>query len=193
MQRRATEVAARRKELQHKRTSLADERTELARDNQLRRRVHDFAARIHAVIDTLDDTQKQELLRLLIEDVRVTGWNVQIRLRIALDPPPDPTSPPHPTGKPPSQQPRPVSSQNSLRSVSGHLRRVLPNAPHRPQEGSRQNQLANHPQRSGDFSWPPVGTSTWPLTHRLRSQPRPTGAFKPRELDPIGWPGRGGS
>ena len=96
LQRRATEVAARRKELQHKRTSLADERTALARDNQLRRRVHDFAARIHAVIDTLDVTQKQQLLRLLIEDVHVTGWHVQIRLRIALDPPPP--DPPHPTG-----------------------------------------------------------------------------------------------
>ena len=93
MQRRATEVSSRRKELQHKRTSLADERTALARDNQLRRRVHDFAARIHAVIDTLDDIQKQQLLRLLIEDVRVTGWHVQIRLRIALDPPPPGTRP----------------------------------------------------------------------------------------------------
>ena len=110
---------ARRKELQHKRTSLADERTALARDNQLRRRVHDFAARIHAVIDTLDDTQKQQLLRLLIEDVRVTGWHVQIRLRIALDPPPpDPTGPTNPKGKP-SPHPRPVSSQDGLRSVGG--------------------------------------------------------------------------
>jgi site-specific DNA recombinase len=122
MQRRATEVAARRKELQHKRTSLADERATLARDNQLRSRVHDFAARIHAVIDTLDDTQKQQLLRLLIEDVRVAGWHVQIRLRIALDPPPP--EPPHPTGptgttgprgKP--SPPRPVSTQDRLRSV----------------------------------------------------------------------------
>src|SRR5262249_58920921 len=84
----------RRKELQHKRTSLADERTALARDNQLRRRVHDFAARIHTVIDTLDDNQKQQLLRLLIEDVRVTGWHVEIRLRIALDPPPPHRPPP---------------------------------------------------------------------------------------------------
>ncbi len=124
LQRRATEVSSRRKELQHKRTSLADERTALARDNQVRRRVHDFAARIHAVIDTLDDTQKQQLLRLLIEDVRVTGWHVQIRLRIALEPPPPqpphPTSPTHPTGRPSPQHPRPVSSQNGLRSVSGH-------------------------------------------------------------------------
>ena len=120
MQRRATEVSSRRKELQHKRTNLAHERTALARDNQLRRRVHDFAARIHAVIDTLDDTQKQQLLRLLIEDVRVTGWHVQIRLRIALDPPPPhPTGPTNPKGKPSSPHPRPVSSQDGLRSFGG--------------------------------------------------------------------------
>jgi hypothetical protein len=126
MQRRATEVSSRRKELQHKRTSLAHDRTELACDNQLRRRVHDFAARIHAVIDTLDNTQKQQLLRLLIEDVRVTGWQVQIRLRIALDPqPPDPTDPPNRKCKPSSPHPRPVSSQDGLRSVSARAGGVL--------------------------------------------------------------------
>ena len=124
MQRRATEVSSRRKELQHKRTNLAHERTALTRDNQLRRRVHDFAARIHAVIDTLDDTQKQQLLRLLIEDVRVTGWHVQIRLRIAstrhhpTGHPDSPTSPAGPTNKP-SPHPRPVSTQDGLRSVGG--------------------------------------------------------------------------
>ena len=31
--------------------------------------------------------QRQQLLRLLIEDVHVTGWQVKIRLRIPLDPP----------------------------------------------------------------------------------------------------------
>ena len=129
LQRRAAEIAARRKELQHKRTSLADERAALARDNQLRSRVHDFAARVHAIIDNLDDTQKQQLLRLLIEDVRVTGWHVQIRLRIALDPPPPepphptgPTSPTGPTGKP-APHPRPVSTQDGLRSVGGRAPR----------------------------------------------------------------------
>ena len=72
------------------------------------------------VIETLDNTQKQQLLRLLIEDVRVTGWHVQIRLRIALDPPlPGPTGPPNPKGNPSSPHPRPVSSQDGLRSVSG--------------------------------------------------------------------------
>ena len=113
MQRRAIEVTSRRKELLDKRTSLADERTELARDNKLRRRVHDFAARIHAVIDTLDDTQKQQLLRLLVEDVRVTGRHVQIQLRIALDPPPNP-----PTSPDPKPSPTAVSTKDGLRSVS---------------------------------------------------------------------------
>jgi hypothetical protein len=137
MQRRATEVSSRRKELQHKRTSLAHERTELARDNQLRRRVHDFAARIHAVIDTLDNTQKQQLLRLLIEEVRVTGWHVQIQLRIALDPPPpDQPGPPNPKGKPSSPHPRPVSTQDGLRSVSGDQWRSL-SAPRLQRRGHR--------------------------------------------------------
>jgi site-specific DNA recombinase len=130
MQRRATEVSSRRKELQHKRTSLADERAALARDNQLRRRVHDFAARIHTVIDTLDDTQKQQLLRLLIEDVRVTGWHVEIRLRIALDPPPPRR--PHPTGPTGKSSPHPrpvsVSTQDGLRSVGDNYRNVMPDA-----------------------------------------------------------------
>ena len=143
MQRRATEVSSRRKELQHKRTSLADERTALARDNKLRHRVHDFAARIHAVNGTLDYTQKQQLMRLLIEDVRVTGWHVEIRLRVALDPPPpDPTGPPNPEGKP-SPHPRPASSQDGLGSVSvsGHGRAFLP-APEttRPPPPSRHRQ-----------------------------------------------------
>ena len=130
LQRRATEVSSRQKELQHKRTSLAHERTALARQNQLRRRVHDFAARIHTVIDTLDNTQKQQLLRLLIEDVRVTGWHVQIRLRIALDPPPPtparhngPTATPGPGVKPRRFAFRRWSSKASLPATPETLRR----------------------------------------------------------------------
>jgi hypothetical protein len=62
----------------------------LARGNQVHRRVHDFADRIRSAIDHLDAVQKEQLLRLLIEEVRVTKWHVEIRLRIALDqPPPD--------------------------------------------------------------------------------------------------------
>jgi site-specific DNA recombinase len=119
LQRRASEVAVRQRELQNKRSSLATERADLARDNQLRRRVHDFAARIRVVINRLDDVQKQQLLRLIIEDVRVTGWQVQIRLRIALDPPPRPPKPSMPTDRtPPSRtRPRAVSTEDGLRSV----------------------------------------------------------------------------
>jgi site-specific DNA recombinase len=45
----------------------------LVRGNQVHRRVHDFAERIRGVIDQLDAVQKQLLLRLLIEEIRVTG------------------------------------------------------------------------------------------------------------------------
>jgi hypothetical protein len=92
----------------------------LARGNQVHRRIHDFAQQIRGVIDQLDAVQKQQLLRLLIEEVRVTGWHVEIRLRIALDqpPPPDPQEPdrsPHPN-EPPSL-PRRLSSEDGLRSI----------------------------------------------------------------------------
>ena len=114
-----------------KRTSLADERTALARDNQLRRRVHDFADRIHAVIDTLDYDQKQQLLRLLVEDVRVTGWHVQIHLKIPLADDPGTTRQP----RPPTPGPEP-STDIGLRSVGGHDFGVVEEAvEHRGGEG----------------------------------------------------------
>ena len=51
-------------------------------ENLLRRRVTDFARQIREVIDELDRPQRQQLLRLLIEDVHVTGYQAKIRLRI---------------------------------------------------------------------------------------------------------------
>ena len=89
LQRRAAAITARQRELEHKRASLAAERADLARGNRLRHGVEHFAARVAAVIDQLDPAQRQHLLRLLIEDVQVTGWHVKIRLRIPLDDPPD--------------------------------------------------------------------------------------------------------
>ena len=130
LQRRAAEVAARLHDLRAKQASLAEERSTLARDNNLRRRVHDFAGRIRGIIDQLDEVQKQHLARLLIEEVRVTGWHVQIRLRIPLDPPQpapptlDPTAPPNP--------PTPVSTEDCLRSAGGPQRRQLPIEEPRP-------------------------------------------------------------
>ena len=129
LHRRSSEVAARLRDQQARRDSLAAERTALARGNLLRR-VTDFARQISEVIDQLDRPPRQLLLRLMIDDVHVTGWHVQIRLRIPLDPPdpgpshPQPTRPAAPPTRPPA-----VSSQERLRSVGGHRLRLLPHAP----------------------------------------------------------------
>jgi hypothetical protein len=71
------------------------------------------------VLDTLDFAQKQTLLRLVVDEVHVTGWHVQIRLRIPLDDDPDnPPRPPSPT--PPPDQNTPVSTEDRLRSLGNH-------------------------------------------------------------------------
>src|SRR5262249_27112530 len=100
LQRRATSIAARQRELEQKRASLAAERADLAHGNRLRHGVEHFAARVRAVIDQLDPAQRQKLLQLLIEDVQVTGWHVQIRLRIPLDAPPGGAQTPRQTSPP---------------------------------------------------------------------------------------------
>ena len=61
------------------------------------------------VIDHLGPEEKQKLLRLLVEEVRVTGWNVQIQLRIPLDA--------ESQDQPPPNDSPPVSSQDRLRSI----------------------------------------------------------------------------
>jgi DNA invertase Pin-like site-specific DNA recombinase len=148
LQRRSREVASRHTELTDKRAALGAERTALARGNLLRRRVTDFADQIHGVIDQLDRPQRQQLMRLLIEDVHVTGSHAQIQLRIPLEPP-DPGSGP---GKPGPQTPRPrsVSSQDRLRSLRGHRRRVLPHA-RSPSQGRHRHETSLINPRGGDF------------------------------------------
>ena len=101
LQRRAADVEHRRRDLEQRRDALTAQRHQLTRDNQLRHRVRHFASRVLDVIDTLDFDQKQTLLRLVVEEVHVTGWHVQIRLRIPLDDNPD--------GPPPTAQPQPRS------------------------------------------------------------------------------------
>jgi site-specific DNA recombinase len=116
LQRRATQVEHRRRDLEQRRDALTTQRQELTRDNQLRRRVRDFATRVLDVIDTLDSDQKQALLRLVIEEVHVTGWHVQIRLRIPLDD--NPAGPPRPPNPDPGpDRPGPMSTQDRLRSL----------------------------------------------------------------------------
>ena len=123
LQRRAAAITARQRELEHKRASLAAERADLARGNRLRHGVAGFAARVRTVIDQLDPAQRQNLLRLLIEDVQVTGWHIQIRLRIPLDDPPHGGQPhgpePPPTPATPHRATMPVSTEDRLRSLHG--------------------------------------------------------------------------
>ena len=89
VQRRARDIDARHQSLTEQRAGLIGQRQELATDNQLRRRVSDFAQRAAAGIDKLSFCQRQQLLRLVVEHVRVTGWQVEIQLRIPLDDNPD--------------------------------------------------------------------------------------------------------
>jgi site-specific DNA recombinase len=110
LQRRAKELDARQQQTTLQRQALAAQRDALATDNRLRQRVGAFAEQVLAALDSLDFDQHQQLLRLIVEDVRVTGWNVDIRLRIPLDDTPPP--------KGPSRLPHP-SSEDRLRSLGG--------------------------------------------------------------------------
>ena len=58
--------------------------------------------------------QRQSLLRLVVEDVQVSGWNIQIRLRIPLD-----KDHPAPSTGQKSSHPR-VSSEDRLRSLRNY-------------------------------------------------------------------------
>jgi len=88
--RRAKELEARRQALEEQRTVLIAERQDLAKHNRLRERVKGFAQEVMTTIDRLGFDQRQKLLRLVVEEVRVHGWQVEIRFRIPLDSRPDP-------------------------------------------------------------------------------------------------------
>jgi len=124
LQRRAAAITARQRDTEKKRASLATQRADLARGNRLRHGVEHFAGRVRAVIDELDHTQRQSLLRLLIEDVQVTGWHVKIRLRIPLDQPPETDNPrgrmPQPSPAPAGGDTPAVSTEDRLRSLHEH-------------------------------------------------------------------------
>jgi len=110
--RRGKELDARRRVLEAQRETLIKERKELGQKNRLRQRIADFADRITATIDHLNFEQRQQLLRLVVEQVLVKGWQVEIKLRIPLV---GPSGPPD----------RRVSSNDRLRSLREHHRREL--------------------------------------------------------------------
>jgi site-specific DNA recombinase len=139
VQRRAKELDARSRQIDAQRQALTDQRVELSADNRLVHRIGLFAEDVLSAIDGLDFAARQKLLRLVVEEVKVTGWDVEIHLRIPLDSPP--------TSKP-QRQPRArasrrpatkeaVSSNNGLRSLGEHRRRQLPHA-QSPRSGRSQ-------------------------------------------------------
>jgi hypothetical protein len=95
MKRRSSEIDARSRRLDQEHQTLLARQTELATNNQLHHGIADFAQRTPDGIDTLDFDSRQQLLRLVIEDVRVRGWNVELRPRIPLDDNPPPTPLPY--------------------------------------------------------------------------------------------------
>ena len=142
---RAKDIAARRARLEAERTELAAAHHDLAGHNRLHQRLGDFAARAAAGLDQLDFDGRQHLMRLVIEQVRVTGWQVEIQLRIPLDNgPPDSDSKPSAKPKTPSPTTRSrqsptargtVSSRSGLRPVGA----LHPGAfPHRSRGGGHQ-------------------------------------------------------
>jgi site-specific DNA recombinase len=152
LQRRAAAITTRQRDTEHKRASLSAQRADLARGNRLRHGIEHFAGRVRAVIDQLDHTQRQALLRLLIQDVQVTGWHVKIRLRIPLDEPPGND---HPHGRIPQPGPPsaggdtpPVSTEDRLRSLHDHQRRFIPHETSpSPRRQHPQNQLIKPEER----------------------------------------------
>jgi hypothetical protein len=108
----ATCLELRRSALNAQRQALIDQREQLTQQNRLWDRVEGFAHRVRATMDRLNFAQRQKLLRLVVEEVRVTGWQVEIRFRIPLDSPPE-----SPTTR--------VSSKDRLRSLHVDERREL--------------------------------------------------------------------
>jgi site-specific DNA recombinase len=123
--RRGTELELRRCALDRQRQALIDQREQLAQQNRLRDRLEGFADKIAATIDRLDFDQRQKLLRLVVDEVRVRGCQIEIRLRIPLDGPPEPPN-------------NMVSIKDRLRSLHIHERRQLPAQTLRRAQSHRQ-------------------------------------------------------
>ena len=113
---RHQEVVGRHQKLKQERDELVARRKDLTANNRLASRIEDFASQVRQGIEALGFEERQRLLRLLVEEVRVTGPEVQIHLRIPLDEPP---LPPDPSGDKPPDRPSKtdLSSHFRLRSL----------------------------------------------------------------------------
>src|ERR1035437_4268584 len=85
MSRRAREIDNRCRRFDEERQSLITRQSELATENRLHQGIANFAEQAVFGIDTLGFEGRQQLMRLVLEDVRVRGWQVDPRLRTPLD------------------------------------------------------------------------------------------------------------
>jgi len=130
---RGAEITARKASLGAEQAELRARHAELAGRDQLRLRLENFAARAATGLGNLDFDGRQRLVRLVVEQVRVTGWQVEIRLRI-------PIGGDHPDGggearhkpKPPTPKPGFGSRRGNRRTLSSEL--ALRSADHKDLE-----------------------------------------------------------
>ncbi len=146
--RRTATLTARRDRLRQEKDALTKRSAELATENRLRRRLAGFAERVAASLDDLDFEGRQRLLRLVVEKVRVTGWRVEIHLKIPLADEP-PLDDHRPNDGPPDDDPRepgpgraqPPSSDVRLRSVGVDDVRLVGDPVH---DGLREPWVGEH-------------------------------------------------
>ena len=176
MARRAAELDSRRRGIDEEHGALVARTAELASNNRLHQRIEAFASRAVAGLDRLDFDGRQQLLRLVLDDVRVEGWRVELHLRIPLDEPEGPVPwTPAPRGARPRSSRRSkeaVSSNDGLRSIGervSHLPR-LPDHARVSRRAPRAGQRQPDPHCPGRNWWaPPLGRQPPPGP----GQPRP--------------------
>ncbi len=168
--RRNEQLAARRQSLETQRERLVAERGELTTNNRLRKQVAGFANSVANGINQLDFAGRQRLMRIVVENVRVTDWQVEIALRIPLDaqPPATGTTKTRPrSGRASrssgrrgadvtSEGQRRVFSEDRLRSIDrDHV--VLPFV-----EGGRDDRLYRRGTGGSRLLEPSFTTRLWP-------------------------------
>ena len=134
LHRRARGIDQRRATLESELDTLHQRRAELAQQHRLHRHLASFAHRIATNIDQLDHDARRKLLRLVIEKITVTGWDVEIHLKIPLANEPGPPTPPPTSG---------TSSDMRLRSHHQHQRQKLQTK--RPRASREPPTMTRHP------------------------------------------------
>jgi len=169
MKRRSREINARARHLEQEHQTLTARQSELASDNRLHVGIANFAQRTLHGIDTLDFHGRQQLLRLLLEDVRVQGWNVELRLRIPLDDPPPADTRTSPARTAKSGRARSVRTAKEAVSSNDHLRSIGERPQERAQRRRRPHpgeQTLHPPWRSSPMSQIESAPATIPATQR---------------------------